>query len=177
MRQHPPPTEAPTPGKRPVVRWIFQLLILLVAIVALQWWQSRPLASGPAPPLQGVLTSGGTVSLDDYRGTPVLVHFWAEWCPICKLEQASIESISGDLPVLSVAMQSGSADAIRRFMAAEGLSFPTLADPRGEIAGAWGVHGVPTSFVVDADGLIRFSTTGLSSESGLRARLWAAGNL
>lgn len=163
--------------KRPLRRWAIDLAVILLAFGALQWWQTRPLASGPAPELSGLTVSGQAVNLEDFRGKPVLVHFWAEWCPVCKAEQGNIQSIAEDLPVLTVAMQSGDRDAVRNHMTQEGLSFETIADPMGSISSAWGVQGVPASFVVDAEGTIRFTEIGYSTEPGLRARLWAAENL
>lgn len=74
-------------------------------------------------------------------------------------------------------LQSGDAPEIRAELAAPGLSFPVVADPYGQIAGLWGVPGVPATFVLDAEGRIAYSTVGLSTETGLRARIWAAGPL
>jgi peroxiredoxin len=62
-------------------------------------------------------------------------------------------------------------------MGKAGLNFPVLPDPYGELASAWGVAGVPASFVVDGAGRIRFATVGHTTEAGLRARLWAAETL
>jgi peroxiredoxin len=158
----------------PVRRWIFNIGLFMLALLLLQWWQSRPLASGPAPTLAAQLINGETVDLKNYRGKPVLVHFWAEWCPICSAEQDSIQSLSEDFEVLSIAMQSGQAQTVRAFMQQENLSFPTIADPLGEISGQWGVRAVPVSFIIDGQGDIRFSEVGYTTEAGLRARLWAA---
>jgi len=74
-------------------------------------------------------------------------------------------------------LQSGDAPEIRAELAAPGLSFPVVADPYGQIAGLWGVPGVPATFVLDAEGRIVYSTVGLSTETGLRARIWVAGPL
>ncbi len=74
-------------------------------------------------------------------------------------------------------MQSGDATEVRRFMAQADLGFPVVTDEDGALADRWGVRGVPASFVLDADGQIAYATTGVSSETGLRARLWAAANL
>jgi len=106
------------------------------------------------------------------RKGPLLVHFWASWCPICHLEQNSIQAISQDYPVISVAMNSGDGEAVRQFLQQQGLSFPVVNDPDGELAGRFGVTGVPVSFVVDEHNQIRFVERGYTSEWGLRLRLW-----
>ena len=99
---------------------------------------------------------------------------WATWCPVCKLEQATLEELQHDYRVVTVAMRSGDRLAIEHYMAQEGLSFPVIVDDGGELARRFGVRGVPTSFVVDANGRIRFSEVGFTSAWGLRLRLWLA---
>ncbi len=155
--------------------WAIDLLIVVLIFGGVQWWRSRPLAAGEAPALIGIAQDGQSVDLSTLRGEPVLVHFWATWCPVCKLEQQAIHSIARDHRVVTVAMQSGDAAQIRRFMAEQGLGFPAVTDAYGELASLWGVSAVPATFVLDGAGRIAYSTLGLSTETGLRARLWAAG--
>jgi peroxiredoxin len=76
--------------------------------------------------------------------------------------------------VLTVALQSGEAGEIVSYLQAADLDFPVVPDPDGAIARRWGVGGVPASFVIDPEGRIAFATVGLSTEPGLRMRLWAA---
>jgi peroxiredoxin len=169
-------SEAP-PRRRSLRNLALELAAVVAVFLGVQWWQARPLASGPAPVLRGKAVTGGALDLAALRGRPVLVHFWGTWCPVCRAEQANIQALAADYPVLSVAMQSGSAADVRRFMQRRGVGFPVLNDPRGEIAGDWGVHSVPTSFVLDPGGRIRYHAVGYTTEAGLRARLWAAGRL
>jgi thiol-disulfide isomerase/thioredoxin len=158
--------------------WFINLLLILAVFIGIQWWKARPLATGPAPALAGHLLDGRPFDLRALResggGRPVLVHFWATWCPVCRLGQDGIDAIARDHALVSVALQSGDDRDIRDFMGKEGLGFPVLPDPYGEAASAWGVAGVPASFVVDAAGQIRFATVGYTTEAGLRARPWAA---
>jgi thiol-disulfide isomerase/thioredoxin len=174
-RRHPPP---PTKPRQRRLRGILVNLALIIVVYAgVQWYQSRPLASGDAPALSGELLTHTPFDLDAWRGRPVLVHFWATWCPICKLGQDSIARLAEDYAVISVAMQSGGPDEVRGYLAEHDLAVPTLNDPFGEIASAWGVRAVPASFVIGADGQIRFATVGYTSGIGLRGRLWAAAAL
>jgi thiol-disulfide isomerase/thioredoxin len=170
-----------TPDNRRYRSWLINLALILVVFIGVQWWKARPLASGPAPALAGRLLDGQPFDLkvlrDSGGGRPVLVHFWATWCPVCRLGQDGIDAIARDHATVSVALQSGDDRDIWGFMGKEGLSFPVLPDPYGEAASAWGVVGVPASFVVDATGRIRFATVGYTTEAGLRARLWAAESL
>jgi peroxiredoxin len=73
-----------------------------------------------------------------------------------------------------VAAHSGETAEVAAHLRAEGLSFPVLVDPAGRHAQTWRLRGVPTSFVIDASGRIRFVEVGYTTELGLRARLWAA---
>jgi peroxiredoxin len=157
--------------------WLFNLLIILVIFMGVQWFKARPLARGDAPELRAPLTTAEPFDLAGWRGKPVLVHFWAVWCPICKLEQGNIDALSDDYAVITVAMQSGSDAEINGYLREQGLSFPAIADPYGEIASEWGVRGVPASFVIDGSGRIRFAGVGYSTGVGLRGRLWAASQL
>ncbi len=163
-----------TTPKRRWWRWLRDIAAVLAVVALVQWWQARDAAQGPAPPLAGRLLDGGLAALEDYRGQPVLVHFWATWCPVCRFGEDAIERIARDHPVLTVATTSGTPDELSAYLANEGLSFAVLADEAGDLARSWGVHGVPASFVVDGDGRIAHATIGYSTEWGLRARLWLA---
>jgi peroxiredoxin len=154
--------------------WIINLLLILLIFGGIQWWKGRPMASGEAPPLRGVTLDGRSLDLADLRGRPVLVHFWATWCPVCRLGNGAIDAIARDHRVVSIALQSGDAAEIQQYMAAEGLAFTAVPDETGALASQWGVPGVPATFVLDPAGRIAYATPGLSSEWGLRARLWAA---
>ena len=172
-----PETTVP-PRQPPRRRWrglLVNLAIILVVFFGVQWFKSRPLASGSAPPLAAATVRNDHVDLADLRGAPVLVHFWATWCPTCKLEEGSIDAIARDYQVVTVAMQSGGAQEVVDYLREKGLGFDAIADPYGEIASRWGVPAVPASFVLDADGEIRSRSVGYTPEVALRGRLWAVG--
>ncbi|BCU05840.1 hypothetical protein Atep_05170 [Allochromatium tepidum] len=63
--------------------------------------------TGEAPPLVGVTLEGTPIDLADRRGRPVLVHFWATWCPVCRITDGTIDAIAEDHAVVTVALQSG----------------------------------------------------------------------
>jgi thiol-disulfide isomerase/thioredoxin len=172
------PATDDTRGERPRAgnrwRWTINLLLVLAIFLLIQTWRTQPLAEGPAPPLAGQSLRDGHLDLAQLRGEPVLVHFWATWCPVCKLGDQDIDAIARDFRVVSVAMQSGGAREIAGYMDREGLAFPVIPDTYGQLASDWGVHAVPATFVVDPEGEIRFATMGYTTEIGLRGRLWAA---
>lgn len=170
----PQPSSGKPAGRR---GWILPLLLILAVFIGLQWWRAQPLASGPAPGLAGRLLDGTQLDLAHLRGEPVLVHFWASWCPVCRMGEGGIDAIAEDHAVVTVAMQSGGPGEIGRYLREAGRTFPVLPDPYGELASRWGVQGVPASFVLDGAGRIRFATMGYTTEVGLRGRLWAASQL
>ncbi len=151
-----------------------EVLVFVALYFGIKAYTQRGLASGPAPQIQAVLLSGEKVDLSDYRGRPVLVHFWATWCPICQMEQGSIQAINEDWPVLTIAMQSGDADEVSKYLRDEGLDWATIVDESGELSRGFGVTGVPASFVLDGAGQVRFKEVGYTTNWGLRARLWLA---
>jgi thiol-disulfide isomerase/thioredoxin len=107
---------------------------------------------------------------------PVLVHFWATWCSICRTEQSAIAAIAHDNPnVITLAMQSGSNEEIARYMKEQNIDFPVVNDLHGINSIAWGVHAVPASFIIAPDGRIHFVEVGYTTGIGLRLRLWLAG--
>jgi thiol-disulfide isomerase/thioredoxin len=118
--------------------------------------------------------NGAAASLADYRGKPVLLHFWATWCGVCNAEQSSLDELSRDLPVLTVASQSGSASDVAAFVRERHVEPRVIADPSRELARRFGVTTYPTTFVIDAGGEIRHVEVGYTTELGLRARMWLA---
>jgi len=155
--------------------WAINILILVVVFSAVQWWKSRPLATGEAPQLVGLALDGSRFDLRDLRGEPVLVHFWGTWCPVCRAMDGAIDAVAKDHRVISVALQSGDWMEVQQYMNKADIAFPTITDPEGEIGVRWGVSGVPATFIVNADGKIADTTMGLSSSWGLRLRLWLFG--
>lgn len=157
------------------LRWVRDLTLIALALILFSWWQTRDAARGPAPALVGQLIDGQLIELKDYRGKPLLVHFWAIWCPICRLENGAIDSLADDYQVLTIATSSGSPRKVGLYLEQEQLTFPVMVDESGDLARRWGVSGVPVSFVIDPDGNIGHIASGFTSGAGLRARMWLAG--
>ena len=72
-------------------------------------------------------------------------------------------------------MQSGTNNAVQQYMREQGVTFPVINDADGQLSSAWGVRGVPASFIVDTEGKIKYVEIGYTTEIGLRIRLWLAG--
>ena len=166
------------PSLRGWRRAMLEACLVLTLVGGVMLWQARGLPEGDAPPLAGRLLDGQAADLSGHLraagGGPVLVAFWATWCPVCKAEAGNLEAVARDWPTLTVAMQSGDEATVARYLRDNGRHFPTLVDGDGGMAGDWGVRGVPTHFVVDGAGRVRFRVVGYATEPGLRARLWWA---
>lgn len=161
-------------SQRRAVKLVIELLVLLLVYIAIKTYIQRDLVEGAVPAVQGTLLNGQAVNLQSYQGNPLLLHFWATWCNVCKLEQNSIDAISKDHPVLTVAMNSGSDKEVADYLKENNLSFPVINDNNGELARRFGVSGVPASFIINPDGEITYTEVGYTTSWGLRLRLWLA---
>jgi peroxiredoxin len=160
---------------RRLLRFGGELVLLLALLLAVEAFLTRDAARGPAPALTATLSDGRTFDLAQLRGAPALVYFWGSWCPVCRAEQGTMDALVRDVPLLTVALQSGTSPEVNHYLAQHGLHWPTVADEQGDIARQWGVSGVPAMFVLDGAGEIRFVTRGYTTGWGLRLRLWWAG--
>lgn len=165
----------PRGWRRRLLNWGVQLGVIVLLVLAAEAFLTRKSVGGVAPPIEAVTLQGERFSLEQYRGRPSVVHFWATWCPVCELEQGMVDGVARELPMITVAMQSGHADEVRRYLAAQGVDYPVVNDERGRLAGEYGVKAVPASFILDAEGRVRFATRGYTTGWGLRMRLWLAG--
>ncbi|MDH5301125.1 MAG: protein disulfide oxidoreductase [Gammaproteobacteria bacterium] len=155
--------------------WLINISIVLVAYWAIQLYQGQDAPSGAAPLLSGISLDGKPVDLRQMRDKPVLVHFWATWCGVCRLEYASIDKLASEYQVITIATQSGSRSQVREHVKRVGITAPVLVDDLGLMARHYGIRGFPSSFVIDPQGNISDLEVGYTTYWGLKARLWWAG--
>ena len=148
-----------------MTRYFTALLILL--------WMPSQLGAGEVQPYEGFLQSpqlsladlgGKNHRLSDYRGQVVLVNFWASWCTPCVRELPSLNRLRkafGDQPfeILGVNVAEPP-NRLKRFLKRNPIDFPILYDRESEAFYAWNVKGLPTSFVIDREGGIRYQVQG-----------------
>ena len=108
--------------------------------------------------------SGKKVSLSSFKGQVVLLNFWATWCPPCRAEMPSMERLyrkfkDKGLVILAVNLHE-QAKAVRRFVAAQKLSFPVLLDSDGRVGAIYGAQSIPLSYLVGRDGNVLAGTIG-----------------
>ena len=120
----------------------------------------------PAPPLPSQHLSGTVVTLAALRGRPALVTFWASWCEPCEREAPTLERFAEGLgsraTLVGVNWSDPSLSAARAFVRRYRWTFINLRDPQGGTGLAYGVTGLPTTFVLDSSGRVRGTLRGAS---------------
>jgi thiol-disulfide isomerase/thioredoxin len=139
----------------------------------------KPWPAGQATPQLSLPSwQGEPRGLASLRGRPVLLNFWASWCPPCVVEMPSLELLATrfeaeGLEVLAINYRETDA-AVRRFVEQTSLSLPVLRDRDGGAAKAFGVRIFPSSIAIGRDGRARFSVTGEVDWMGADAHRWLA---
>lgn len=111
---------------------------------------------GTAPDFTLVDLEGNSVSLSDYRGTPVMVNFWATWCPPCRAEMPLIQEFQdryADEFVVLAVNGGETAQEVEAFVTEQGFNMVFLLDPEFAIAEQFQVRGFPTSIFISAEGV------------------------
>jgi peroxiredoxin len=108
------------------------------------------------PEFSGITADGRKVTLANLSGRVVLLNFWAAWCRECRPEMSAFERLHREfsaqgLAVVGINAREGET-TIREFGKELGLTFPLIADPTGKINSAYGVVGLPTTFLIDRSG-------------------------
>ena len=116
-------------------------------------------------------THGNSIDFSNYKGKPLVVHFWATWCPTCKLEAPNIDTLSKEYNVVSIAVTSGNNEKINAFMQKRQLSYKVISDTEGSLAKKFNIQGYPTTLIYTKKGKLNFTEVGYSTTVGLKARL------
>jgi cytochrome c biogenesis protein CcmG/thiol:disulfide interchange protein DsbE len=119
---------------------------------------ASPLVGRTAPAFRLAGLDGPAVQMSDLRGQVVVINFWASWCAECRTEQNALNATwtrfrDSGVTVLGVDFQDTTADA-RDYMGSQGITYPVVQDTESTTALAYGLRGVPETFVVDQAGQI-----------------------
>lgn len=167
------------------------LLIAVAALAGVGWIAvsrdstaaTNPISLATAPHVGNLApdftltdAAGNSYTLSRYTagGQPVVLNFWATWCPPCRIEMPHFERLSaeydGRVAVLGI-NQAESADAIAEYAAGNGLTYPLLADREMKVNNLFGVLNLPTTIFIDKNGVVREVLVGTISQAVLEDRI------
>ena len=127
---------------------------------------NRVAVGAPAPAYRAVSLDGDSVSLAEHRGKVVLFNVWATWCHPCRDEIPELRELQAKyqargLELIGVSVDAdGSNDVIRSFMRDFEMEYPVWRDPGERVSTQFLVIGVPATFLIDRDGILRWRKTG-----------------
>ena len=172
-------------GKSTRLSIVVLLLVGGIAAAALFWWLQLQVTSGTSPPRPGSaapqvnlpLLDGGTADLAQERGKVVVLNFWATWCVPCRAEMPALQHVADDLQserftLFEVDLQEDAAtiDPFRRQL---GLRMPILLDGDGEVTQRYGVRALPSTFLIDKQGVVHQQHLGPLIEGEGEGTLWS----
>jgi len=158
---------------RPKRKTIIQIILVILAIFVIRLWQQQDLIKGNVPSFTSTSLTGESLSSKPWPNEPLLIHFWATWCPICEIENDNIQNVAKDYRTLNIAIQSGSDKEVTEYANKNNLKLDNIINDRsGTLATFFGVTGTPSSFIISPSGKITFKEVGYMTELGLRFRLW-----
>jgi cytochrome c biogenesis protein CcmG, thiol:disulfide interchange protein DsbE len=124
---------------------------------------ASPLLNKPAPNFSLRTLDDRTLSLAALRGRPVVLNFWASWCPSCKIEHAALRDAwrryRTSVQFVGVLFQD-TRESARQYMVQHGGQWPSGQDPDQRVAIDYGVAGPPETYFVDRRGIVRFKVIG-----------------
>lgn len=135
---------------------------------------ARPMVGFRAPPFTLQTLGGKRVSLAAERGKPVLINFWATWCPPCRVEMPQIERfqrMEGNRVAILGVNAGEPAAVVSRFVGRYGFGWTFVLDPGETTAADYRVRAFPTSFFVDRRGIIRQIYSGPMDVAQMRSFL------
>ncbi len=153
-------------------RHLLSLFILLAGVFWI-WFSRIPLDSGfvqsiiapqenfLAPDFNLTTLSGNNFSLSEFRGSPVILNFWASWCPPCRAEMPAFQQAFTeyeDLGLIIAAVNATNQDSISEasaFVSENNLTFPVPLDKTGSVSRSYNLYSLPTTVFIDNQGVIR----------------------
>jgi thiol-disulfide isomerase/thioredoxin len=144
-----------------------RVAVLFAVLVACSSIPTGPFEGKQAPALVGSALTGETVRLEDMRGKPTVVVFWASWCGPCKKEAPQVVKVAqtyGDRVNILGVNAGEDLGTARRTAKAWGMSWPVVSDGDGSLRKRYAVRGVPLVLILDRAGVVRHRNNGVPSE-------------
>ena len=151
--------------KNKLLKYTKELVVLIIIITifsnSVSLYRSMSLNKITIPP-----------SLHVEANKPIMLHFWATWCPICKAEIDNIQRVSKNYQVITIAVKSGSDEDIQKYLSKHNLDFKVINDNEANLAREFGIGIYPTTIIYDKNKNLVFSDIGYTSTLGLYLRMW-----
>ena len=168
-----------------IKKYLSVILVLLILVTALTSCSDPEAATTTqenteapaslAPDFTVYDIDGNEVKLSDYLGTPVVLNFWASWCPPCKAELPDFEekylAYGDEVQFLMVNLADGTRETVENasdFIAQEGYTFPVFYDSKSVAAIEYKVRSIPATYFIDADGCIADQAVGMLDADSLQ---------
>ncbi len=138
--------------------------IILIILIVISWTVGISSAEKEekitAPDFTLMTMDNKKVSLKDFKGKYIFLNFWATWCGPCIDEMPSMERLyqkfktRKNFAMLAVSIDKGGAEVVEKFKAENKFTFTVLLDRDSEVAGAYGVMGIPSTYLIDTQGFV-----------------------
>jgi len=151
---------------------LFFVITMTIIANLLSFYKSQDLTDTPLRLATLQLIDNSTYKFPSDK--PVLIHFWATWCPTCKVEAANIEFISKYFEVITIAVDSGTSDELNNYMKEKEYSYRVVNDSLKHLSREFNIAGFPTTFIYNKEKKLIFSEVGYTSIVGLYLRMWWA---
>ncbi|HXY70338.1 MAG TPA: TlpA disulfide reductase family protein [Gemmatimonadales bacterium] len=176
------PAPAPTRPRRPALLTATEAALWVLVALLLAWRLAPRVRAalgwgapaGAAPALALDMLDGRPLALKDLQGQVVLVNFWASWCPPCRAEmpgfQKEYDARRGQgFTVVGISTDEIPRPKVATFLREHGISYPVAMATPEAVAAFGGVASLPTSFLIDRRGRLRYAVHGLFAPAALRA--------
>lgn len=173
-------TEPPKRRLPKVAVWAFELLIIIGVLQLVGWFQARhlPESGTPAPAVTFTDLEGNPHTLDELKGKQALLHFWATWCSVCKMEHGTLNAVYEDLDedqaLIALVADGDDLRHLKAYISSANIKYPVWIADQAALT-AFGVKSFPSNIYLDPQGLLHGGDVGMSSRWGVQARLGCAG--
>ena len=150
------------------------LVLIVVTITAnlMSLYRSQSVNNAPLTLKHLQLVNGEIVNTTDTK--PVMLYFWATWCPVCKAESSNIALLSKHYNIITVAVNSGTDKELQKYLQEHKTAYRVVNDDEGTLAAHFQVPAYPTILIYDKKKNLVFKEIGYTSTIGLWLRLlWA----
>lgn len=167
--------------RHPALVWLERIITLAVVIFVLYRLGPQIAALtgvgpdlGRTPAFAFTALDGTEVRSDELLGSVVVLNFWATWCGPCKLEMPSLQALHEDraadgVVVLGLATDVGGGSAVEEFLAERSITYPVGRATNEQRRAFGGIRGIPTTFVIDRNGVVRHRVVGYFAPPAMRA--------